>query len=183
MKKYLPTIPMERIERAIFLIRGQRVLLDGDLAKLYGVRVKVLTQAVKRNRKRFPDDFVFQLSWKEARSSRSQFVTLKQGENIKYRPYAFTEHGAVMAANILRSEQAVKMSIFVVRAFIRMRAFLSERQDLALQLKKLESKLTRRLDVHEMAIVDVLRRLIALLEPSAESGPSEKPKGPIGFQL
>ena len=102
-------------------VRGQAVILDSDLAALYGVTTKRLNELVRRNRKRFPPDFVFQLSWSETQISRSQNATLKHGYNIKYRPYAFTEHGAIMAANVLNSPRAAEMSVMVVRAFIRLR--------------------------------------------------------------
>src|SRR5260221_14597554 len=117
------------LERCILSVRGERVILDSDLAVLYGATTKVLNQAVKRNADRFPDDFMFQLSIEEAaavRRSRSQFVTLKRGENIKYLPYAFTEHGAMMAANVLKSARAAQMSVFVVRAFVKMRLILAD---------------------------------------------------------
>src|SRR5947209_7259107 len=115
-------IPSERIERAILLIRGQRVMLAHDLAELYGVKTKILNQAVKRHRKRFPDDFMFQLNFHEVSSSRSQIVTLKQGLNIKYRPYAFTEHGILMLSSVLNSERAVQVNIEIMRAFVHLRA-------------------------------------------------------------
>src|SRR3989338_11003238 len=115
MKKEL-LIPAERIESIIYVIRGHRVMLDRDLAQLYGVLTKALLQAVKRNNKRFPTDFMFQLTWEESNASRSQIVTLNErrssgrGGNIKYRPYAFTKHGVVMLANVLKSERAALMS-------------------------------------------------------------------------
>ena len=111
-------VPIEQIDGMIRTIRGVRVMLDRDLAQIYGVPTKVFNQAVKRNRQRFPEDFMFRLSQEEAKTlqaSRSQTVTLKRGQNIKYLPYAFTEYGALMAANILNSPRAVQMSIFVVR--------------------------------------------------------------------
>jgi len=109
-------IPSERIERSILLLRGQKVILDADLAKIYGVETRVLNQAVKRNRDRFPEDFTFRLTRDEASgvaASRSQSVILKRGGNIKYLPYVFTEHGAIMAANVLNSQRAVRMSAYV----------------------------------------------------------------------
>ncbi len=176
----------EQIITAIGFIRGQRVILDTDLAQIYGVPVKRLNEQIKRNLRRFPIDFAFRLTSKEAESLRSQFATLNKqgrGQHRKYIPRAFTEQGAIMAANVLNSVTAVRMSVFVVRAFVRMRAVLSRDRGLAEELKKLESKLTGRLDAHEIAIVDVLRRLIKLLEPRpAPPLPEVKPKGPIGFQ-
>ena len=114
-------IPLEVIEGKIFVLRGHRVMLDRDLAELYGVETRALNQAVKRNRARFPDDFMFRLTaaeTKTALSLRSQIVTLKRGRHIKYLPYVFTEHGAVMLANVLKSAVAVRASIQVVRAFV-----------------------------------------------------------------
>src|SRR5438876_7825536 len=147
-------IPVERIEKAIFFIRGEKVMLDRDLAKLYGVTTKRLNEQVKRNRGRFPEDFTFRLTRDEAeltQGSRSQIATLKRGQNIKYLPYVFTENGSIMSANVLNSPQAVRMSVFVVRAFVKMRELLAGTRELAKQLKELEAKLTARLDVHESA--------------------------------
>jgi phage regulator Rha-like protein len=149
-------IPIEQIDGMIRTIRGIRVMLDRDLAKIYGVPTKVFNQAVKRNRSRFPEDFMFRLTQGEAKTlqaSTSRTVTLKRGQNIKYLPYAFTEHGALMAANILNSPRAVQMSIFVVRAFAKMREALRGTPELARKLAALEKKLTARLNVHEAAIV------------------------------
>jgi phage regulator Rha-like protein len=168
----------------ILTVRGQRVILATDLAELYGVQTKALNQAVKRNIDRFPTDFLFQLTWDESEQiyySRSQFVTLKRGKNIKYLPYAFTEHGAIMAANVLNSPKAIEMSVFVVRAFIKMRETLANNKALALKLAELEKKLTERLNVHERAIVHVLREVRKLMA-SAEQSP-DSPKRKIGFEV
>src|ERR1700691_4003964 len=114
------------VESRILFLRQQRVILDADIAELYGVPVKVLNQQVKRNRERFPADFVFRLTSKEDAVLRSQFVSSKQGRGgRRYAPYAFTEHGAIMAATVLNSERAVQMSVFVVRAFVRLREMLA----------------------------------------------------------
>ena len=172
---------LETIEQKIFLIRGQKIMLDRDLAALYGIQTKALNQAVKRNIDRFPDDFVFQLTGEETESvarSRSQSVTLKRGSNIKYLPYAFTEHGAIMAANVLNSPRAVQMSVFVVRAFIRMRGMLGDTRELARQLAALEKELKERLDVHEVAIVSILQRVLDLIDAPALPDP---PRRHIGF--
>lgn len=161
-------IPAGNLTRLIHTVRGQKVILDVDLARIYGVETRVLNQAVRRNRQKFPLDFLFQMTRAEVavlRRSRSQTVILKRGQNIKYRPYAFTEHGAIMAANVLNSPRADKMSVYVVRAFLKMRSLLTEHRDLAKQLADLEEKLTKRLDVHEGAIVEVLRRIMKLLDP------------------
>lgn len=163
-------------DRAIHTIRGERVILDADLAKIYGVETRVLNQAVRRNREKFPADFLFELTNDEALNvhqvraqregrSRSQTVILKRGRNIKFRPLAFTEHGAVMAANILKSRPAIQMSVFVVRAFVKMRSSLAGTNELSQKLAALEDELTLRLDSHESAIIDVLQRIMSLLNP------------------
>ncbi len=157
------------ISSAIRTIRGERVILDVDLAAIYGVETKVLNQAVRRNRDKFPRDFIFQVADDEILANmRSQIVTASK-RNVRHRPYAFTEHGAIMAATILKSPQAVQMSVFVVRAFVKMRAVLSDTRELARKLATLEKELTARLDTHETAIVGVLQRIMALLDPPAAS--------------
>ncbi|PYM15968.1 MAG: DNA-binding protein [Verrucomicrobia bacterium] len=175
------SVPAENIESLIRTIRGQKVILDNDLSRVFGVPAKRLNEQVKRNRERFPADFMFQLNREEAEAilrSRSQIATLNRGQNIKYLPYAFTENGAIMAANVLNSPQAVRMSVFVVRAFVKMREILAGTKELARQLKALEAQLTARLDVHEAAIVDVLQRIMRLLDPPPEPEP---PRRQIGF--
>jgi hypothetical protein len=176
----------DRISSRIRTIRGKKVILDFDLAEIYDVPTKALNQAVKRNLTRFPDDFIFQLTKEEVEMelrSRSQFVTLKRGMNIKYRPYAFTENGAIMAANVLNSPEAVRMSVFVVRAFVQMRDLLGSTKELARQLAALEKKLTDRLDGHEAAIIQVLRRVMDILDPPPPPPEPETPKRRIGFQV
>jgi len=136
--QYSKTLP---IESSIVLVRGQRVILASDLARIYGVETRALNQAVKRNIQRFPDDFVFRVSRKEGEEilrSRSQSVILKRGQNIKYLPYAFTEHDAIMAANVINSARAVQMSVFVVRAFVRLRQMVATHKQLASKLAELE---------------------------------------------
>jgi hypothetical protein len=175
---------IKAIAPAIRTIRGQKVIFDSDLARIYGVTTKRLNEQVKRNAKRFPSDFLFQLTPTEAESllrSRAQIATLKRGMNIKYLPYAFTENGAIMVASILNTPAAVRMSVFVVRAFVQMRDLLGSTKELAQQLAKLEKKLTARLDGHEVAIVDVLRRVMEILEPPPF--PPEPPRRRIGFQI
>jgi phage regulator Rha-like protein len=169
------------IESLILTVRGERVILDSDLAALYGVETRVLNQAVKRNINKFPGDFMFRLTRDEAqqwRRSRSQSVILKRGSNIKYMPFAFTEHGAIMAANVLNSPRAVQMSVFVVRAFVRMRVALTRNKELAHKLAELERELKKRLDVHETAIVGILQRIMNLIDPPALPEPKRRP---IGF--
>ncbi len=159
---------LDIIEPIIRAIRGQRVILDSDLAKVCGVTTKALNQAIKRNSERFPENFLFQLNLKETRElmdSRSQIVTSNKRGGRKYLPYAFSEHGAVMAANVLNSERAVAMSVYVVRAFVKLREVLASSEELAKKLDDLERKLTGRLDVHEKAIVELFARLRTLLRP------------------
>jgi hypothetical protein len=185
--------PPSAVEGVIHTIRGERVILDADLAKLYGVPTKALNQAVRRNREKFPPDFMFQLAGLETdtlnrsqivtasteRSLRSQIVTSKPGRGgRRYQPFAFTEHGAIMAANILNSPQAVQMSVFVVRAFIKMRSLLTDTRELAKKLAALEKELTSRLDSHETAISEFMRRIMFLLDPPR--GP-EIPDKEMGF--
>ncbi|MCB0794249.1 MAG: ORF6N domain-containing protein, partial [Flavobacteriales bacterium] len=130
--------PDALVTSRIHLIRAHKVMLDRDLAELYGVGVKRLKQAVRRNIERFPEDFMFELTKEEAEVSRSQFVTLKQGQNIKYLPFAFTEHGILMLANVLRSEQAISVSIQIIRVFNRMREVLLSHQEILQKLEQLE---------------------------------------------
>ena|ERR1035437_2499205 len=167
-------IPREVIEGKIFVLRGHRIMLDRDLAGLYGVETRVLNQAVRRNRDRFPDDFMFQLTLEEGKAvllSRSQSVTLKRGQNIKYRPHVFTEHGAVMLANVLQSPVAVRAGIQVVRAFVHLRQLLATNQDLARKIEALERKVGKH-DADLQAILNVLRKLLQPTPPA---------KRPIGF--
>lgn len=194
MKKRARKLPTAKesaapIDGDIYTVRGERVILDADLAKIYGVQTKVLNQAVRRNREKFPPDFLLTLTNAEAANlqrarkhndtiSRSQIVTLKHGHNVKHQPFAFTEHGALMAANILNSPQASQMSVFVIRAFIKMRGLLTDTRELAKKLASLETELKSRLDVHETAIVDVLQRVMLLLDPP--DGP-EIPEKQMGF--
>ncbi len=172
-----PAVPIDGV---IHTIRGERVILDTDLAALYGVKTKALNQAVKRNREKFPADFLIELNAAEAeqlRRSRSQSVTLKRGQNIKYAPFAFTEHGALMAANILNSAQATQMSVFVIRAFVKMRGLLTDTRELAKKLASLETELKTRLDSHETAIIEVLQRVMLLLDPPPGPDVSDKEMG------
>ncbi len=176
------------IESLIFTIRGQRVILDSDLAAVYGVPTKRLNEQVKRNAGRFPPDFAFRLSPPEFMTLRSQIATSNERlvrpqyapvsrGGRRYLPYAFTEHGAIMAANVLNSARAVQMSVFVVRAFVKMRGLLQNQVDLAKKLAALEKKLTERLDVHERVITDILQQIMLLLNPPEEPEPPRKPMG------
>ncbi len=181
--------PAATIAGVIHTIRGERVILDADLAKLYGVATKALNQAVRRNRDKFPRDFMFEFTRKEALDLqkarhqedvilRSQVVTLKHGRHVKHLPFAFTEHGAIMAANILNSPQAVQMSVFVVRAFVKMRSLLTDTRELAKKLATMEKELTARLDSHETAISEFMRRIMLLLDPPSVP---ELPAKELGF--
>ncbi len=163
----------------------QKAVLDMELARIYGVTTKVFNQAVKRNKRKFPADFMLRLTLEEYENLRSQIVTSKCGPNRsqivtgshggrRYLPYVFTEHGAVMAANILRSNRAIQMSVFVVRAFIRMRQMLTEQRDLARKLAELEKELTARLDIHETAINEILGQIRRLLSPPTQPEPPKK---------
>ena len=139
-------------------------MLSTDLAKLYGVPAKALMQAVKRNSARFPCDFMFQLDAQEVARSRSQSVTLKRGQNLKYLPYAFTEQGVAMLSSVLRSERAVQVNIAIMRAFVRLRAVLSAHRDLAEKLAELEQRVANH-DEHIEALFDAIRQLMADPEP------------------
>ena len=166
-------VPIEHIAQSILVLRGHKVLLDRDLATIYGVETRTFNQAVKRNLERFPEDFRFQLNAEEAMASRSQTVILKggRGQNIKFLPYAFTEHGAIQAANILNSPRAVLMGIHVVRAFVQLRDLLASNTELAQKFAELE----RKVSTHDQAIVGILTAIRELMNPP------ETKKRPIGF--
>lgn len=162
------------VESRILILRHQKVILDTDLAELYGVPVKRLNEQVKRNRERFPADFMFQLTAKEAEELRSQSATSKPTRGgRRYLPYAFTEHGAIMAATVLNSERAVEMSVFVVRAFVRLREMLSTNRELAAKLVELES----RLDTQDTSIQNLFEAIKELMIPE------EPTRRRIGFEL
>ena len=170
-------LPVEEISEKIMTIRGKKVILASDLAEVYGVATKALNQAVKRNAAKFPDDFAFQLTSDEARSVnrlRSQFVTLKRGQHIKYLPNVFTEHGAIMAANVLNSPEAIRMSVFVVRAFVKMREALISRSELEKRLLRIENVLL----AHDESIRELYDQIRPLLLP-----PPDPPRKRIGFEV
>ena len=171
-------VSLDRIESLILSIRGRRVILDSDLARLYGVTTARLNEQVKRNSNRFPTDFMFPLSRQEFAALISQNATSKGRGGRRKLPNVFTEHGALMAANVLDSPRAVQMSVFVVRAFIRMRTALAGTRELARKLAGLERDLKARLDVHESAIVGILQRLMEVLAPPAL--PAPRPRRRIG---
>jgi len=143
-------LELAKIERQIYSIRGVRVILDADLAVLYGVSTKRLNEQFRRNRRRFPDDFVFQLTVEEIEAMRSQFATASK-RNVRYRPWAFTEHGALQAANILNSANAVHMSVFVIRAFVKMREHLATNAAILKRLAEIDKSLL----VHDSALRDI----------------------------
>ena len=171
-------IAIEAIASRIVVLRGHRVMLDSDLAALYGVTIKRLNEQVKRNIERFPTDFMFQLTNQEVAILRSQFATLEtgQGQHRKYLPYAFTEHGALMAAMVLNSPRATEVSVYVVRAFVELRDTLVAHKELAKRLDELESRLERKLATHDEAIVGILDAIRQLMAPPE---PTEKRR--IGF--
>ncbi len=151
-------IPNEQIERKIFLIRGKKVMLDYDLADLYNVPTKVLNQTVKRNLKRFPNDFMLRLTKEEVAHSRSQFVTLKRGFNIKYLPFAFTEQGVAMLSSVLNSERAIQVNIQVIRTFTKLREMVLAHKDLAKKIEEMEKKYD-----HQFIIVfDAIKKLLKI---------------------
>lgn len=158
----------------IHIVRKQRILLDSDLAKLYGVTTKRLNEQAKRNKRKFPETFRFQLSREEWDSLRSQPASLKRGQHRKYLPYVFTEHGALQAANVLNSEKADSMSIYIIRAFVDMRKELAISQEVLKHLAQIDKKLLE----HDHVIEDLVHSLIPLLEE-----PPLKEKAPIGFHL
>jgi hypothetical protein len=162
------------LESRILPLRQQKIILDTDLAELYGVSVKRLNEQIKRNRDRFPVDFMFQLTASESTSLRSQFATSKSRRGgRRYRPYAFSEHGAIMAATVLNSKRAVQMSVFVVRAFVRLREMVSSNRELADKIEELE----HRMEHHDTAIQEIIEAIKEMMAPEAASGRK------IGFAL
>jgi len=170
-------VPTDRIAQSILILRGHRVILDSELAALYGVSTKRFNEQVRRNRGRFPADFMFQLTLEELAVLRSQIATLKggRGQHRKYLPYAFTEHGAIMAATVLNSPRAVEMSAYVVRAFVHLRDLLSSNRELARRFAELEARLDKKLTQHDQAIAAILSAIRQLMNP-----PQPK-RRPIGF--
>jgi hypothetical protein len=166
-------IPIERIEAKILLIRGQKVLIDADLAELYGVQTKVLVQAVKRNLERFPADFMFQLTDQEFGRLRSQIVASKAGRGgRRTAPYTFTEQGVAMLSSVLRSQRAIAVNVEIMRAFVRLRELIATNKELAKKLDELERKLA----THDQAIAGILGAIRELMTP-----PEPPKKRKIGF--
>lgn len=167
---------VEHITRAILVLRGQRVILDSDLAAIYGVTTGRLNEAVKRNAARFPEDFMFRLSVPEHAALISQIAISSAGRGGRRKlPWAFTEHGAIQAANVLNSARAVATGVYVVRAFVKLRGLLSANRELARKLDELESRLDRRLTEHDKAIAAILAAIRELMRPP------EPPRRGIGF--
>ena len=166
-------IPVESIVSKIVFLRNEKVLLDRDLAVLYGVETKVLKQAVRRNIKRFPDDFMFELTKEEKQSLRSQNVTLKRGQHSKYLPFAFTEQGVAMLSSVLNSDRAIEVNIAIMRAFVQLRRLMASHDELANKLVELERNLKGH-DDQIQAIFEAIRQLMA---------PSETKKKKIGFTV
>jgi hypothetical protein len=188
IKKLETPVPIEIIQKKIYLIRGYKVMLDRDLAELYCVSTKQLKQQIRRNLKRFPDDFMFELTWEEAESLRSQFVTLKEakfprsqivtlesGENIKYLPFAFTEQGVGMLSSVLNSDRAIEVNIQIMRVFTKLREIMISHKDLARKIEDLEKKFQDH-DQRIMKIFDAIRQMMAVPD---QTGPYKRSK--IGF--
>ena len=166
-------VPVERIALRIRHLRGERVLLDSDLAKRYGVATKVLNQAVKRNKERFPADFMFQLNREETKCLRSQIVTLMRGEHLKYRPYAFTEQGIAMLSSVVKSGRAIRMNIAIMRVFVKLRQMLDTNRELAQKFRELEHRVGKH-DEEIATIFEAIRQLMAA---------PEEPRREIGFHV
>jgi phage regulator Rha-like protein len=172
MDKPTSVVPLERIERAILLTRGEKVMLDSDLAELYGIETGALNRAVKRNASRFPSDFMFQITPKEAEILKCQIGISSSGHGGRRRsfPFAFTEHGALMLANVLNSERAAQTSVQVIRAFVRLRQMLASNAELSRKLEALEKKYDSQFKV----VFDAIRQLMS---------PSEAKRREIGFHV
>ena len=170
-------VPSEVIENKIYLIRGRKVMIDRDLAFLYEVQTRVLNQSVRRNKERFPDDFMFQLTNEEAKNWKSQIViSNKERMGLRKRPLAFTEHGILMLSSVLNSSRAVQVNIAIMRAFVKLRELMISHKDLALKIEELEGKFNQ----HDENFIIVFKTIKKLLETPRES---KKKKLPIGFHV
>ena len=170
MTKKKALVPIESIVRKIVFLRGEKVLLDRDIAALYGVETKVLKQAVRRNIKRFPPDFMFELTREENQSLRSQNVTLKRGQHSKYLSFAFTEQGVAMLSSVLNSDRAIDVNIEIMRAFVKLRQMVAAHKDLERKLAALENKYDEQFKI----VFEAIRELMT---------PPEKPRRKIGFDI
>jgi len=166
-------MPTELIQSKIMVIRGEKVMIDRDLAELYGVETKQLKRAVRRNLHRFPSDFMFELSREEYNSLRSQFGTLKRGTHSKFLPMAFTEQGVAMLSSALNSDRAIDVNIAIMRAFVQLRKISSSHKQLAQKLREIEA----RLEDHDESIDAIFEAIQQLMRPP------EKPRKPIGFEV
>jgi hypothetical protein len=158
-------VPVERITRTLVVLRGHRIILDRDLAGIYGVTTGRLNEAVKRNLRRFPEDFMFRLTTAEADDLISQIAISSWGGR-RYVPYAFTEHGAIQAANVLNSARAAEMSVYVVRALVQLRGLLASNTELARRLDELEARIESKLTRHDEAIAAMLSAIRELMKPA-----------------
>ena len=168
-------IPIEKVINNIFLIRNEKVILDSDLAELYGVETKVLKRAVRRNRERFPSDFMFELTQKELDSLRSQSGTLKRGQHTKYLPFVFTEQGVAMLSSVLQSKQAIEVNVAIIRAFVQLRKTLDSNKKISQKIQELESATNERLKEHDNKINIIFEAIKQLITEE------EKPKRKIGY--
>ena len=166
-------VKTENIGGLIHIIRGEKVILDADLAGLYEVPTKALKRAVRRNIESFPSDFMFQLTEDETNRSRSQIVTLKRGQNIKYLPFAFTEQGVAMLSSVLNSAKAIQVNIAIMRAFVQMRKFFETHKELALKIEELEKSISS----HDEDIILIFEAIKQLMEKK------NKPMEPVGFKI
>ena len=164
-------LPAEQVENIILLVRGQKIILDRDLAKLYGVTTGNLNKAVKRNIDRFPNDFMFQLTTEEYKSLRFQFGIFKKGQHSKYLPYAFTEQGVAMLSSVLKSKRSIEVNIAIMRAFVRLREMLATHKELSRKLADLEQRIEGH-DEHIQNIFNAIRQLMTT---------TESPRKKIGF--
>ena len=171
-------VPVEIIQSKIYLIRGHKVMLDKELSELYGVSTKRLKEQVRRNLKRFPGDFMLELTWEEAVSLRSQIATLKRGAHIKYLPYAFTEQGVAMLSSVLNSDRAIEINIQIMRVFTKLREMMISHKDLARKIEDLERKFQEKFEEHDKKIILIFNAIKELLAGKAEA---EKNRGPMGF--
>jgi ORF6N domain len=174
-------VATEQIAPRIFMLRGEKVLLDADLAELYGTSTGRFNEQVKRNLERFPKDFMFQLTEQEFRNLRSQFATSSLPPSWggrRYPPFAFTEHGAIMAASVLNTPRAIEVSVYVVRAFVQLRELLFSNKALTKRLDELEARIERKLDSHDQAITGLIHTIRELMTPADPTPPKKRR---IGF--
>jgi len=180
IKKPINFVPVEIIQNKIYLIRGHKVMLDKDLAELYGVLTKYLTRQVRRNIERFPEDFMLQLTEKEYRALRCQIGTLKQGQHSKYLPLCFTEQGVAMLSTVLNSSRAIQVNIQIMRVFVKLKEILIAHKDLARKIEDLERKFQDKFKEHDRKFILVFSAIKDLLSDKEEKA---KKRGPMGFVI